>query len=51
LGTRPRLDEIAELLGHAPVSLSQVHLHLDPARLLEAVDGVATPREAEGLKK
>lgn len=42
-----RVDEIAELLGHASVSSSQVYLHPDPARLREAVDQVATPRAAK----
>ena len=39
------LDEIAELLGHASMSSSQVYLHPDPARLREAVDRVPSPRE------
>lgn len=43
-----RLDEVAELLGHASVSSSQVYLHPDPGRLREAVDRVATPRESKG---
>ncbi len=38
------LDEIAELLGHASVSSSQVYLHPDPARLRDAVERVAGPR-------
>lgn len=38
------LDEIAELLGHASMSSSQVYLHPDPSRLRQAVDRVATPR-------
>jgi site-specific recombinase XerD len=39
------LDEIAELLGHASMSSSQVYLHPDPARLREAIDRVPSPRE------
>lgn len=39
------LDEVAELLGHASISSSQVYLHPDPARLREAVERVPSPRE------
>lgn len=39
------LDEIAELLGHASMSSSQVYLHPDPARLRAAIDRVPSPRE------
>ncbi len=39
-----RLDEIAELLGHASMSSSQVYLHPDPARLRDAVEAVPSPR-------
>ena len=42
------LDEIAELLGHAAMSSSQVYLHPDPARLRDAVDRVPSPRELTG---
>jgi integrase/recombinase XerD len=42
------LDEIAELLGHAALSSSQVYLHPDPGRLREAVDRVPSPRELTG---
>jgi integrase/recombinase XerD len=42
------LDEIAELLGHASMSSSQVYLHPDPARLREAVERVPSPRELTG---
>jgi site-specific recombinase XerD len=38
------LDEVAELLGHASMSSSQVYLHPDPARLRDAVERVAGPR-------
>ncbi len=38
------LDEVAELLGHASMSSSQVYLHPDPGRFREAVDRVAGPR-------
>jgi integrase/recombinase XerD len=42
------LDEIAELLGHASMSSSQVYLHPDPARLRDAVERVPSPRELTG---
>ena len=42
------LDEIAELLGHASMSSSQVYLHPDPARLRDAVDRVPSPRSQTG---
>lgn len=43
-----RLDEVAELLGHASMSSSQVYLHPDPARLRDAIDRVASPRQHTG---
>jgi integrase/recombinase XerD len=43
-----RLDEVAELLGHASMSSSQVYLHPDPARLRDAVDRVGSPRGLTG---
>ena len=42
------LDEIAELLGHAAMSSSQVYLHPDPTRLRDAIDRVPSPRELAG---
>jgi integrase/recombinase XerD len=42
------LDEVAELLGHASMSSSQVYLHPDPARLRDAVDRVPSPRPPTG---
>jgi integrase len=45
------LDEIAELLGHASMSSSQVYLHPDRARLREAIDRVPTPRQGEGASR
>ena len=45
------LDEIAELLGHASMSSSQVYLHPDPARLREAIDRVASPRQPTGAER
>ena len=45
------LDEIAELLGHASMSSSQVYLHPDPMRLREAVDRVAGPRSSAGAAR
>ena len=40
---------VADLLGHASVSSSQVYLHPDPARLRAAVDAVPSPREQAGV--
>jgi len=45
------LDEVAELLGHASISSSQVYLHPDPARLREAVERVPSPRELTGTDR
>ena len=45
------LDVIADLLGHAAVSSSQVYLHPDPARLRAAVDLVPSPREQAGATR
>ena len=45
------LDEIAELLGHASMSSSQVYLHPDPARLRDAVDRVPSPRPQTGTDR
>jgi integrase/recombinase XerD len=45
------LDEIAELLGHAAVSSSQVYLHPDPGRLREAVERVPSPRVLPGAER
>jgi len=42
------IDVVADLLGHASVSSSQVYLHPDPARLRAAVDAVPSPRERAG---
>lgn len=42
------LDEIAELLGHAAMSSSQVYLHPDRSRLRDAIDRVPSPRELPG---
>ena len=39
------IDVVADLLGHASVSSSQVYLHPDPDRLRAAVDRVPSPRE------
>ena len=43
------LDEVAELLGHASMSSSQIYLHPDPGRLRAAVERVASPREEAGV--
>ena len=45
------LDVVADLLGHASVSCSQVYLHPDPARLRAAVDRVPSPREQAGVTR
>jgi len=42
------IDVIADLLGHASVSSSQVYVHPDPRRLRAAVDMVPSPRELAG---
>jgi len=42
------LDEIAELLGHASMSSSQVYLHPDPVRLRDAIERVPNPRSSAG---
>ena len=42
------LDVIADLLGHASVSSSQVYVHPDPGRLRAAVDLVPSPRQLTG---
>jgi integrase/recombinase XerD len=39
------IDVVADLLGHASVSSSQVYLHPDPGRLRAAVDRVPSPRK------
>jgi len=45
------LDEVAELLGHASMSSSQVYLHPDPGRLREAVERVPSPRAMTGADR
>ncbi len=45
------LDVVAELLGHASVSSSQVYVHPDPSRLREAVERVPSPREQAGADR
>jgi integrase len=40
------LDEVAELLGHASMTSSQVYMHPDPGRLRAAVERVASPGRA-----
>ena len=42
------LDEVAELIGHASVSSSEVYVHPDPRRLRAAVERVGSPREPDG---
>ncbi len=43
------IDVIADLLGHASVSSSQVYLHPDPGRLRAAVDAAPSPLEQAGV--
>ncbi|MBI0315143.1 tyrosine-type recombinase/integrase [Streptomyces javensis] len=42
------VDVVAELLGHASISSSQVYVHPDSSRLRAAVDQVPSPREQAG---
>jgi integrase len=41
------IDVVADLLGHANISSSQVYVHSGASRLRAAVDGVPSPRERE----
>jgi len=45
------IDVVADLLGHASVSSSQVYMHPDPGRLRAAVDAVPSPREQAGVTR
>jgi integrase/recombinase XerD len=45
------IDVVAELLGHAAVSSSQVYLHPDPGRLRAAVDRVPSPLAQVGVTR
>lgn len=45
------IDVVADLLGHASVSSSQVYSHPDPSRLRAAVDAVPGPREQAGAAR
>jgi integrase/recombinase XerD len=45
------IDVVADLLGHASVSSSQVYLHPDPSRLRAAVQAVPSPREQPGVSR
>ena len=45
------IDVVADLLGHASVSSSQVYVHPDPSRLRAAVDAVPSPREQAGVSR
>jgi len=45
------IDVVADLLGHASVSSSQVYLHPDPGRLRAAVDLVPSPLERAGVSR
>lgn len=45
------IDVVAELLGHAAVSSSQVYLHPDPDRLRAAVDLVPSPLGQAGVTR
>jgi site-specific recombinase XerC len=41
------IDVVADLLGHANISSSQVYVHPGASRLRAAVDAVPSPRERE----
>ena len=45
------IDVVAELLGHASVSSSQVYLHPDPGRLRAEVDLVPSPLGQAGVTR
>ena len=45
------IDVVADLLGHASVSSSQVYVHPDASRLRAAVDAVPSPREQAGVAR
>ena len=45
------IDVVADLLGHASVSSSQVYVHPDASRLRAAVDAVPSPREQAGMSE
>ena len=45
------IDVVADLLGHASVSSSQVYVHPDPGRLRAAVDAVPSPRAQAGVTR
>ena len=45
------IDVVADLLGHAAVSSSQVYLHPDSSRLRAAVDAVPSPRELGAVRR
>jgi integrase/recombinase XerD len=45
------IDVVADLLGHASVSSSQVYVHPDPSRLREAIERVPSPREQSGADR
>jgi len=45
------LDVVADLLGHAAITSSQVYVHPDASRLRAAVDAVPSPREQAGAAR
>jgi integrase len=45
------VDVVADLLGHASVSSSQVYVHPDSSRLRAAIDAVPSPREQAGVNR
>jgi integrase/recombinase XerD len=45
------IDVVADLLGHASITSSQVYSHPDPSRLRAAVDAVPSPREQAGVAR
>jgi site-specific recombinase XerD len=45
------IDVVADLLGHAAISSSQIYVHPDSSRLRAAVDAVPGPREQSGVSR
>jgi site-specific recombinase XerD len=45
------IDVVADLLGHATVSSSQIYVHPDSSRLRAAVDAVHSSREQSGVSR
>jgi integrase/recombinase XerD len=45
------IDVVADLMGHASITSSQVYMHPDSSRLRAAVEAVPSPRELGGVKR